>query len=139
MLLSMNERERFRLAKKERISGDKRIEFLFAKGDSFMAYPFRVVWLNEDAVAYNTLASVLVTIPKKRLKRAIDRNRMKRLTREAYRQHKQLLTDRLKGGEMHLEVAFIYVKDELSDFDTVEKGIMKAIRELGRINQPTTA
>ncbi len=138
MLLSMNERERFRLAKKERISGDKRIEFLFSNGNSFMAYPFRVVWLNEGA-AYNTLASVLVTIPKKRLKRAVDRNRMKRLAREAYRQHKLLLTDWFKGGEMHLEVAFIYVKDEPSDFDTVEKGIVKAINELGRMNQPTTA
>ncbi len=137
MLLSMNEGERFRLAKKERISGEKRIESLFANGSSFMSYPFRVVWLRSDAGSA-TWASVMVSIPKKRLKKAVDRNRMKRLTREAYRLHKQHLTDLLKAGGDHLEIAFIYVKDETSDFITVEKGIVKAIRELGRFNETTT-
>ncbi len=133
----MNEGERFKFAKKERISGTKRVESLFVKGNSFMAYPFRVVWLKGDA-ASATMASVLVSIPKKRLRRAVDRNRMKRLAREAYRLHKPQLKEVLKEDALHLEVAFIYVGNEPSDFLTIQKGIVKAIRELGRINQTTT-
>ena len=138
MLLSMNEGERFKFAKKERISGEKRVETLFANGNSFMAYPFKVVWLKEERASI-TATSILVSIPKKRLKKAVDRNRMKRLAREAYRLHKHHLTDLMRAGVEHLEVAFIYVRDEPSDFVTIEKGIVKAIRELGRINQITTA
>lgn len=137
MLLSMNDGERFRLTKIERITGERRIESLFTQGSSFMAYPFRVVWQirNERPAAS---VSVLISIPKKRLKRAVDRNRMKRLTREAYRLHKQHLSGELPAGEGHLDVAFIYVKDEPSDYVTVEKGIRKAIRELGVTIQTTT-
>ncbi len=134
MLLSMNERERFRLAKRERICGEKRIESLFANGSSFMAYPFRVVWLKRDA-ASATMVSVLISIPKKRLKRAVDRNRMKRVAREAYRLHKNQLINQLTADNLHLDVVFIYVRDEPSDFVTTEKGIVKAFRELARINQ----
>ncbi len=136
MLLSMNEGERFRLVKMERICGEKRIESLFANGSSFMAYPFRVVWLKKDAVSA-TPVSVLISIPKKRLKRAVDRNRMKRVAREAYRLHKNQIIGQLLTDNLHLDVAFIYVKDELSDFVTTEKGILKAFRELTRIIQTT--
>jgi ribonuclease P protein component len=138
MLLSMNEGVCFKFTKEERVTGEKRIETLFTQGRSFMAYPFRVVFL-ETAHSRAMPLSVLISIPKKRLKSAVHRNRMKRLVREAYRLNKHLIEDALLRKEGYIDVAFIYVKDELSDFDTVEKGIVKAIRELGRINQPTTA
>jgi ribonuclease P protein component len=129
MLLSMNEEERFRLTKEERLTGERRIETLFAKGDSFMAYPFRVVYL-KTTYPQSVPLSVLVSIPKKRLKAAVDRNRMKRLFREAYRLNKHLMIASWLPLPEHIEVAFIYVKDELSDFVTVEKGVRKALREL---------
>lgn len=136
MLLSMNEGERFRLTQQERIRGEKRIETLFTHGSSFMAYPFRVVWLKGETRA-TTSVSLLVSIPKKRLKRAVDRNRMKRLTREAYRLHKQSLTGVMAACKGRLDVALVYVKDEPGDFVTVEKGVVRAIRELGRTIQKT--
>lgn len=132
----MNKGERSKLAKTERITGEKRVESLFTKGHSFVAYPFRVVYATNESDS--PAASILVSIPKKKLKRAVDRNRMKRLTREAYRLHKHELMDMLKADSIHLDVAFIYVKDELSDYVTVEKGIVKAIRELGKMKQATT-
>jgi ribonuclease P protein component len=125
----MNEEERFRLTKEERVTGERRIETLFAQGDSFMAYPFRVVYL-ETAHLQSMPLSVLISIPKKRLKAAVDRNRMKRLFREAYRLNKHQLIVAMLPLTGHIEVAFIYVKDELSDFVTVEKGVRKALREL---------
>jgi ribonuclease P protein component len=94
-----------------------------------MAYPFRVVYL-ETVHSPATPLSILISIPKKRLKSAVDRNRMKRLVREAYRLNKNLIEDALLLKEGHIDVAFIYVKDELSDFATVEQGMQKALRAL---------
>jgi len=125
----MNEGDCFKFTKEERVTGDKRIETLFAEGRSFMAYPFRVVFL-ETAHPLAMPLSILVSIPKKRLKSAVHRNRMKRLAKEAYRLNKHLIEDALLRKEGHIDVAFIYVKDELSDFATVEKGIRKALKEL---------
>lgn len=127
--IHMNERECFKFTKEERVTGDKRIETLFTEGRSFMAYPFRVVYL-ETVHSPATPLSILISIPKKRLKSAVDRNRMKRLVREAYRLNKNLIEDALLLKEGHIDVAFIYVKDELSDFATVEQGMQKALRAL---------
>ena len=128
----MNEEECFRLTKEERVSGERRIETLFTRGRSFMAYPFRVVYL-QTAHPQTMPLSVLISIPKKRLKAAVDRNRMKRVFREAYRLNKHLLTEAVPPLSGHMEVAFIYVKEELCDFATVEKGVRKALRELTQL------
>lgn len=131
MLLSMKEEERFRFTKEERVTGERRIENLFTRGCSFMAYPFRVVFLETEDTQTAPL-SVLISIPKKRLKAAVGRNRMKRLFREAYRLNKHLFISTTRPRSVHMEVAFIYVKDELSDYATVEKGVLKAMRELNQ-------
>lgn len=132
MLLSMDVIERFRFTKGERITGERRIETLFARGRSFMAYPFRVVYLETEQFALSPL-SVLVSIPKKRIKPAVHRNRMKRLFREAYRLNKHFFNTELLREKDHLEIAFIYVKDELCDYATVVKGVQKAMRELNNL------
>lgn len=125
----MNEEKRFRFAKKERITGEKRIEALFTEGRSFMSYPFRIVYL--ETVQNGTMPlSVLISIPKRRIKSAVDRNRMKRLTREAYRLNKYLMIDGEQPVKRHLDVAFICVLDKPCDYAVVEKGMRKALREL---------
>ena len=126
MLLSMNEGKRFSFQKEERVTGKKRIEFLFTQGGSMMAYPFRVVYL-KTAHPFTVPLSILISIPKKRLRSAVHRNRMKRLTREAYRLNRHLFDGIQAGKEVHTDVAFIYVKDEMSDFATVEKSVRKVL------------
>ncbi|WP_294081396.1 ribonuclease P protein component [Proteiniphilum sp. UBA5384] len=121
--------QRFRFTKEERVTGEKRVETLFALGYSFMSYPFRIVYLK--TAPYGVLPlSILISVPKKRLKSAVDRNRMKRLTREAYRLNKHFLFNRELAENRHLDVAFIYVADKLCDYAAVEKGMRKALKEL---------
>lgn len=126
MLLSMNEGKSFSFRKEERVTGKKRIESLFAQGRSMMAYPFRVVYL-ETAHPFTVPLSILISIPKKRLRSAVNRNKMKRLAREAYRLNKYLLDEIQTGKGTHVDVALIYVRDEVSNFDTVEKSVRKAL------------
>ncbi|MEA4916470.1 ribonuclease P protein component [Proteiniphilum sp.] len=135
----MDEEKRFRFTKKERVTGEKRIESLFERGRSFMAYPFRVVYVETILDSIIPL-SVLISIPKKRIKSAVDRNRMKRLAREAYRLNKHLFFSRALKENESLDVAFINVADKTCDYATVEKGIRKALRELNhRIEQRNSA
>lgn len=94
-----------------------------------MSYPFRIVYL--ETAQYGSMPlSILISIPKKRVKSAVDRNRMKRLGREAYRLNKHLFLSNGLAENENLDVAFIYVADKLCDYATVEKGIRKAIKEL---------
>ncbi len=127
----MDEGQRFTFKKKERVTGVKRIEHLFAHGRSFISYPLRVIFVETDGLHENRV-SVLISVPKKRLKSAVKRNRVKRLIREAYRLNKYAFCiDSVK--EAHgLDIAFIYVKDELTHYTAVEKGVRKALKEISR-------
>lgn len=130
MLLSMNEGRRFTFGKDERLRGEKRIESLFVSGQSFVAYPLRVVYLETPSASSGV--SALISIPKKRIRSAVKRNRMKRLVRESYRLNKHLLDTALLPADHRLDVAFVYTKDEISDYALVEKGMQKALKELSR-------
>lgn len=124
----MADKEKFTFSKKERVTGKRRIDDLFLSGESFLAYPFRVTYFLRESDEKNV--SVLVSIPKKRLKRAVDRNRMKRLMREAYRLNRhQFKKENLLEGH-GVDIAFIYVKDEPSTFKDVQKGVRRALREV---------
>ena len=73
--------------KEERLCNVKLIEKLFTDGSSFLVYPFRIIWLSEVANSVHPV-QVLISVPKKRFKRAVDRNLLKRRIRELYRIHK---------------------------------------------------
>lgn len=74
--------------KEERLCSRKHLDLLFKNGSSFLLYPFRVSYLFvEDQT--DVQAQVVINVPKKRYKRAVDRNLLKRRIREAYRLNKQ--------------------------------------------------
>jgi ribonuclease P protein component len=116
-------------SKSEHLCGEKRINKLFTQGDAFIAYPLRVVYIIESK-SDSEAASILVSVPKKRFKRAVKRNRLKRLMREAYRLNKQDLTEKLNEKELQIHIAFNYVSDEEMDFATLEKKMKLTLLKL---------
>lgn len=131
MLLSMDNEQCFTFKKEERVTGERRIETLFDRGRSFMAYPFKVIFL-ENECSVSMPVSVLITVPKKRVRSAVQRNRIKRLIREAYRLNRHLFDRSLLRENVRLDIAFVYVKDDNADYAMVEKGVRKALLALGR-------
>ena len=99
------------------------------------AFPLRIVYMQrekqgEDEATKTPLASILVSVPKKRFRHAVDRNRMKRLIREAYRLNKHILWDALEGKDFRLALAFVCITDTLPTFYTVNKSMKKALTRI---------
>ena len=125
------------LKKSERLTSQLVIEKLFAGGNASMAaFPLRIVYMKMeedggDGKNGNQVGeppvSILVSVPKKRFRHAVDRNRMKRLIRETYRLNKHILWDALEGKDYRLALAFVCITDTLPTFYAVQKSMKKAL------------
>lgn len=107
------------LCKAERLNSKILIEKMFAGGSrSFSIFPIRVVYmpLEEQGAAP---VSILISVPKKRFKRAVKRNRVKRQIREAYRVNKHALCQILSDKGQSMSIAFIYLSDQLAPSDEI--------------------
>lgn len=78
---------KFTLGKEERLKSKKLIENLYVEGQTLKVFPLRMVYLQTQHTS-NFPAQVGVSVPKRNFKRAVDRNRIKRLLRESYRLQK---------------------------------------------------
>ena len=121
--------KRYTLSKEERLSWKRYIDLLFEKGQSFVAFPLRVVYLPmEEEVPAR--ASFLVSVPKKRFKRAVKRNLIKRQVRESYRVRKYDLLEPLEAKNKGMLIAFLYLDKEIHPYAAMEKAMKKAIHIL---------
>jgi ribonuclease P protein component len=120
--------DNYTFRKEEKLCSAKAIDTLFSAGESFIAYPLRIVYLLHDEPDMdNRYASVLISVSKKKFKRAVRRNRVKRLIREVFRLNKFAYIDLLRKHNKRMEIAFLYLKDELPEYAEIEKSIMKSI------------
>ncbi len=117
--------------KSERLCSRILMDHLF-QGDNRTAssYPIRAVFLPvEEAVQKGV--SILISVPKKRFHDAVDRNRVKRQIREAYRKNKHALVEQVAQSGKGLLVAFIYVSAEIESTEYVEKRVVRLLDKIG--------
>jgi ribonuclease P protein component len=114
----------FRFGKQERLSKNKVIEQLFAKGSSRLAFPVKIVFIRQPDKE-QSLHQVLITVPAKNFKKAVDRNKLKRRIREGYRLNKALLPP-----APTLCIAYIYVAKEILPSATIHQAIRASMKEL---------
>jgi len=114
--------------KEEHLCRKKLIDELFGRGSSFGLYPLRLVWLPAEAPTAAP-PQVLVSVSKRNFKRAVDRNYLKRLLREAYRLNKYRLTE-AEGGHSVGLLAIIYTGKEKKPFTLVEKKLISGLERL---------
>ena len=108
------------LKKIERLHGTADTENLFAgKKKSVYVHPLRVVYKAQTEEGLPT--RIMVIVPKRYFKHAVDRNLLKRRLREAYRLNKR---------ELKYDIAFIYSSDEKADFLTLEAAVVKALEKI---------
>lgn len=115
----------------ERLKSTKVIASLFTEGQSFVAYPLRVVWMVSN-LGEPGAATMAVSVSKRLFKTAVQRNRLKRQIREAYRLHKPLLYQTIETGpQLHISLMITYIAKEPLPYRDIEGGIHKLIRKLG--------
>ena len=110
----MEPKQRYTFKKEEKLKSRKTIEELFKEGKSFSIFPFRILWNIHDKNSSPLQTGFAVS--SKNFKKAVDRNRIKRLMREAYRLQKNDLQNQLTKQQKYIVVFFIYVGNELPEY-----------------------
>lgn len=121
--------------KSERLCGEIRIAKLFSEGKAFIVYPFRIVYSTTDE-QNKAAVRVLISVSKKRFKKATDRNRIKRQMREIYRLNKHQLYTQCVEKDINLILAISYIADKQSDFKTMSQKMISALSKVSeKLNQ----
>ncbi len=116
----------------ERIKSKKLIDRLFEKeSTSIVAFPFRVVYLKVEKSS--APVSILISVPKKRFHHAVDRNRIKRQVREAFRLQKQTLINQMADADFSFVIGFICISSQHSTTATVEKSMKKTLSHISSL------
>ena len=119
---------RLKFPKREKLKSRKIIASLFSEGKSVSKFPVRLIYLPIEDLSLNKAA---FSVPKRRFKLAVDRNRIKRLMREAYRKHKGALNSN-KGGNFAL--LFLYIGKDDGEFGEIDKAIAALLKKLPGTN-----
>ena len=113
--------------KEERLCSRKLIDRLYAEGHRLMAYPFSVQWIATDGPAP---CQVMIVAPKRRFHHAVDRNRVRRLTRECWRRRKPALYDFLQQHNLCIALSLVYVHNEIMTYEQLSRKADKLMAAL---------
>lgn len=126
-----------RLYKKEKLCSAVAIESLFSRGSgalSALAYPLRAVWRSNPRRRSDAPVAFVISVPKKRLRHAVDRVAMRRRIREAYRLCRPSFA--MPDGT-RIDLAFVYVADKVTDYAAVDKAVHKLMaRVVATVAEP---
>lgn len=111
----------------EKLCREADIESLYASGKRFTCWPLRITYITKESSL--SAPQVLIWAPKSLFKHAVDRNRLRRLMREAWRLNKGPLS------EAHMLIAFNYIDKELQPYEVVERAMIKAVDKLSKTLQ----
>jgi ribonuclease P protein component len=115
--------------KDERLCKKLLIARLFREGHSFTLPPFRVTFL-DTALPGTYPAQVLISVPKHLMKKAVDRNSVKRRIREAYRKNKAILYEGLSEQQKQMAFCITYTSKEILPSGLIREKIILLLQRL---------
>ncbi|MEM6829859.1 MAG: ribonuclease P protein component [Bacteroidota bacterium] len=119
---------RYGFSKKEKLTSKKTIEGLFKTGSSFR---FKAFFIRHKILEEEGCHQILISVPKKNFKRAVDRNLIKRRIREAYRLNKELIYK--EGRNKFLSIAFVYLSKNILTFHEIQDQLISALERLDNV------
>ena len=131
--------KQFTLGKKERLKSRKAIDQLFSNGQRMSVFPYRIFYLFEKREATEAALQCGVGVSARNFKKAVDRNRIKRLTREGYRLQKAALDTKMKAQSRKLSFFLIYTGKELPAFLLVKETLALVLQKMIKIADENTA
>jgi ribonuclease P protein component len=115
--------------KHEKLCSLKQLDELFEAGKGFYQSPFRFVYLQTDYPQAFPV-KVVISVAKRNFKKAVDRNRIKRLIRENYRLLKPELYEHLNHQNKNYLLGIIFTGKQMPEFEEVKIGIDKGLKKL---------
>ena len=121
-----------KFCKEERLCNRKTIDFLFSANDKlkFTEFPFMVIAKESGDETQKFPAQMMVSVSKRRIKLAVNRNLMKRRIKEAYRLHKNDFYTELKTQNKDLILCFIYLGNKPIRYELIEEKIIVLLKRL---------
>lgn len=116
--------------KGERLTSKKEIERLFADGNGFNLYPIRAVWIFSKKENVGSPSQVLISVSKKKVKKAVTRNLLKRRIREGYRLNKSDFYSFLTKNNIDCSLALVYIASDIALYSEIEKKIILILKRL---------
>ena len=117
-------------AKAEKLKSRKALNALFTEGKSFAVFPVKIFWMPAAPDSDRPMQAG-VGVSARHFKKAVDRNRIKRLLRECYRLNKHSLLATLEAKEKKVVVFFLYVGKELPDYTMLNEKMQQALTKFG--------
>ncbi|SRR5690554_6697550 len=115
----------FRFTKQEKLKSKTSIDKLFQEGKGIVKFPIKMQYMPHSKPTHQ----IAFSVPKRNFKRAVDRNRIKRQLREAYRLNKHIIFDKNLPPQA---IFFIYIGKKLPEYDLLEKRMKICLKELSR-------
>ncbi len=112
--------------KKERLCSKVLIDKLVINGSHLNNFPFKLFWMQTEKS--DSSVKIVISVPKRNFKKAVDRNRLKRQIKEAYRKHKFVLYEQLK--DKTIVIMMIYVSKEKETYKQIELKTLETLNKL---------
>ena len=120
----------FTLGKEERLKSNLAIQELLKNGRTVSGFPLKIYWNIQEDQQQKFPARVAFAVPKRKIKRAVDRNLVKRRLRESYRQNKNIIYSPLNDRGVKIFMIILFLSDELISFETLETRTIELLRKL---------
>ncbi|HSH50219.1 MAG TPA: ribonuclease P protein component [Bacteroidales bacterium] len=119
-----------KFSKKERLKSQKKIHHLFESGNQFNHFPFRIIWQFEEQ--YNPLlcAQIGISVSKRKIKEAVQRNHIKRKIKEIYRKNKNLICNPLNDFKQSIYFMVIYNSTDDLNYTEMKNELLKAFSKM---------
>ena len=118
-----------KFTKSERLCSRKAIGRLFEGGRELFHYPFRLLW-NYAEDNNRSPVKVAIAVPRKKIRKAVHRNRVKRLIREAYRQNKHIIYENHRFSGRNIDMVIIYVSGSIHNYDHINLRLVELLKRL---------
>lgn len=116
--------------KDERLKSSQAIQDLLKQGQSLSLFPLKIYWKTLVDTGQKFPVRTAIAVPKKKFRRAVDRNLMKRRIRESYRKNKHTLYESLNASGIKLNMLILFLADDFVPYEKIDQQLRNILLKL---------